>query len=60
MTAMELAGIAANMPYDAEIRFVCKCDSNPHDDYFEVGRAYLLQYQDGENPECALYLTGKE
>lgn len=57
MTAKDLADIAYSMPYDAEVRFVCKPDDNPHNDYYDVYHAYLLQYQ-GDDEGCVLYLTG--
>lgn len=57
MTAQELAGIASMMPSDAQVRFTCRKNDNPHDDYYEVHLAYLLEFQ-GEEKECALYLTG--
>lgn len=60
MKVEELAVIAANLPYDAEVRFTCKRSDNTHDDYYEIEHAYFLQFKNGENPECALYLTGKD
>lgn len=45
MTAMELSGIVTSMPYDAEIRFVCNRDDNPHTDYYKVEHAYLLHFK---------------
>ena len=41
MTAQELAGIASEMPSDAQVRFACRKNDNPHDDYYEV---HLDQY----------------
>lgn len=57
MTAQELTAIASAMPYDADVRFVCKQYDNPHNDYYDVCCAYLLQFQNKDG-ECALYLTG--
>lgn len=58
MTVQELAAITAGMPYDAQVRFVCNMDGNPHNDYYDVLHAYLLQFQGGDDDEGALYLTG--
>lgn len=58
MTAQELMGICSQMPYDAQVRFTCRRMDNPHDDYYDVDGAYLLQFHTGDNPESALYLHG--
>lgn len=58
MTVEELMCVCSQLPYDAKVRFADRRGSNPHDDYYDVDGAYLLQFQIGEVRECALYLHG--
>lgn len=61
MTAERLMQILSNVPFDTEVRFACTRDDNPHNDYYDVVDAYLMQ---GFDPDLArvsaLYLHSQD